>query len=320
MLRFLERFYRDRLLLVALSAIVLTLSLGFFASRPRMYESTGRVWVDAASQGDHQNSHLTPAETAGQTLTEFLHTRAFCLKVAQRRAGSRAGATPIDEDRAFETLGAGTVIGAAGTNVVTIAYRDESPQTAGATARGLIDVYREEVLNEQTQRARTSVTFYEELVRSARADLARADGRISDYLGVSQVLGAPATTPGSDPGAPDVNLMVLQRDDDALHKRMDDLTQKLNTARLDLTVAQQASPQGLRVVDAPPVPRKALSRTKPLLMAGAGGVAAGGAISLMVLVLLVAVDGSLLHADEVEGALGLRLVGVVPHIPAPWPR
>jgi hypothetical protein len=153
-------------------------------------------------------------------------------------------------------------------------------------------------------------------VKSARDELARADGRIADYLGTSGdgSAASAATDPagGSSVPATDVTLMGLQRDDDALRKRSDDLTQKLNQAQLDLTVAQQSAPNGYRVVDQPLVPSKAISRAKPLLIAGVGGLAAGALLSLLVLVALTAADSSLRYPGEVEAALGLRLVGTIP--------
>jgi uncharacterized protein involved in exopolysaccharide biosynthesis len=130
---------------------------------------------------------------------------------------------------------------------------------------------------------------------------------VNSYVGA----GPPAAQPVS---STDVTLTALQRDDETLRKRTDELTQKLNQAQLDLTVAQQSTPNSLRLIDAPLAPQRPVSRTLPLLAAGLGGLAAGGLLSLLVLTALTAADSSLRYAAEVEPALGLRLVGTVPRV------
>jgi uncharacterized protein involved in exopolysaccharide biosynthesis len=320
MLRFLDRFYRVRLLLAAIGAIVLTLSIGFAVSRPRSYEAIARVWVDTSIQGDHATTYVTASEVGDLMLGELLQTRAFCLKVARRsqQASGVTAAGQPDDDQVYQTLSTHFLLSTAGPNVITVSFADGDPRRAAATTQAVVDLFKEQVLGNQADGARATVTFYQQQVKSARDDLARADGRIADYLGgsgdVSAASGYAATntTGGSSGATTDVTLMGLQRDDDALRKQTDDLVQKLNQAQLDLNVAQQSAPNGYRVVDQPIVPRKAVSRTKPLLIAGVGGLGAGALLSLLVLIALTGSDSSLRYSGEVEAALGLRLVGTIP--------
>jgi uncharacterized protein involved in exopolysaccharide biosynthesis len=331
MVRFLDRFYRDRLLLLAMIALALVLSLGLAVAQPRAYESTARVWVDTSIQGDHPDAYITAADAGGRILGELLKTRDFCGKVLSRSRfvttpGRPSGAAACD-DIAYLALSTGVVIGAAGPNVVTVSFRHRSPRMAASTTQAVIDLFKQEVLTGQAQRAQATVGFYEKQVSTARAALSRADARISDYLGTSAdptagSLGAAAPDPGAAQGAtpPDVGLLALQRDDDTLRKQTDDLSQKLNQARLDLTVIQQSTPYGFRVVDPPLAADRPVSRTKPLLMAGVGGLFAGLLLSALILTILTAADTSLRYPNEVEPVLGLRLAGTVPHIAGAWPR
>jgi uncharacterized protein involved in exopolysaccharide biosynthesis len=327
MLRFLDCFYRDRRLLLAMIAIAVVLSVGVVVIQPRVYEATARAWVDASIQGDHPNPYITPADAGNQILGELLRTRAFCVKVGQRSTllpPNPAGHRSTDrgaEDAVYQTLNAQTVLGTAGPNVVTVSFRNRDASLTASTTQAIIDVFKQEVLGGQAQRARATVGFYEQQVKTARDELSRADGRISDYLGTSLDSSGGLTasvTPDLSASAlgstTDVALMALQRDDDAARKRTDDLTLKLNQARLDLTMAQQSTPNGFRVIDAPMTPQRPVSRTKPLLAAGAGGLLAGVLISLLALTALTAVDRSLRYPSEVEPALGLQLVGAVPHV------
>ena len=331
MLRFLDRFYRDRMLLLAIAALTVAVSLGVVLAQARLYESTARVWVDATVEGDHPNPYVSPSDVGTQVLGELLKTRSFAVRVGERSRLSGDVSVPRGggQDRGdvvLQTLTRGVVVTAAGPNVIGVAVRYRDPALAAATAQAIVDLFREQVLGGQVQRATATVTFYERQVRSAQADLAAADARITDYLATSPLpeaapaatVVAPTDSSAPPAGAPvDVTLMALQRQDDAVRKRSDDLSAKLDQARLDLTVLQQSSPSGFRLVDRPTPPSRPVSRLKPLLVAGGGGLAAGLLLSLLALTALTAADSSLRFAAEVEPALGLRLAGTVPHI-APW--
>jgi uncharacterized protein involved in exopolysaccharide biosynthesis len=326
MLRFLDRFYRDRRLLLAMPVIALLISIGFVMRQPRAYEATARVWVDASIQGDHPNPYITPADGGNLMLGETLRTRAFCAGVGSRShliPGPRPTHGPgaqAYEDLAYQALSTRVVLGTAGPNVITVTFRHENPTLAASTTQAVVDRFREEAVSRQAGHARETLNFYQKQVKTAQQELSSADARISDYLGtdLDQSLlnsyvgaGPPAAQPVS---STDVTLTALQRDDETLRKRTDELTQKLNQAQLDLTVAQQSTPNSLRLIDAPLAPQRPVSRTLPLLAAGLGGLAAGGLLSLLVLTALTAADSSLRYAAEVEPALGLRLVGTVPRV------
>jgi uncharacterized protein involved in exopolysaccharide biosynthesis len=327
MLRFLDCFYRDRVLLLAMTAVALILSIGVVAVQPRTYEATARVWVDQSIQGDHPNAYITPADAGNLILGEMLRTRDFCTKVGRRShllppAPGHRSPDRAAEDAVYATLTTAAVLGTAGPNIVTVTFRNRDASLTATTTQAIIDVFKQEILGGQAQRARATVAFYEQQVKSARGELSRADTRITDYVGASLdaaqgALGGSvtpdlsATTVGT---TTDVTLMALQRDDDALRRRTDDLTQKLNQARLDLTMAQQSTPNGLRVIDSPITPQRPVSRTASLLAAGAGGLLAGVLLSLLALTALTAADRSLRYPGEVEAALGLQLVGAVPHV------
>jgi uncharacterized protein involved in exopolysaccharide biosynthesis len=332
MLRYLDRFYRDRVLLLAIAALALVMSVGVVLAQPRVYESTARVWVDTTIEGDHPNSYVSPSDVGSQILGELLKTRSFAMRVGDRSGLGHEVTVPhgTGQDRGdaeLQVLTRSVVVTAAGPNVIGVAVRDRDRGVAAATAQAIVELFRDEVLGSQVRSATATVTFYERQVTSAQADLAAADARINDYVASSPLpaasLPAPAAAPvddstSSQPEIPqDVTLMALQRQDDAARKRSDDLAAKLDQARLDLTVLQQSSPTGFQLVDRPIPPRTPVSRMKPLLVAGGGGLAAGVLLSFLALTALTAADTSLRFAAEVEPALGLRLAGTVPQI-APW--
>jgi hypothetical protein len=158
-------------------------------------------------------------------------------------------------------------------------------------------------------------------VKAVQAELSHADGMVSDYLGGGADPGLAALSPDGAPaqagtaGLPqDVALMALQRADDSVRKRADDAQNKFDQAQLALTMVQQSTPSGFRLVDRPLPPDQPVSRSKQLLAAGVGGVVTGLLLSGLTLTALTAADTSLRYAGEVEAALGLRLVGTVQHL------
>ena len=54
MLRYLEVFYRHRLLLIAPIIIALLASVGFAVTRPRTYEATAQLWFDPLTTSQAQ--------------------------------------------------------------------------------------------------------------------------------------------------------------------------------------------------------------------------------------------------------------------------
>src|SRR4029077_19674934 len=54
MLRYLEVFYRHRLLLIAPIIIALLASVGFAVTRPRTYEATAQLWFDPLTASQAQ--------------------------------------------------------------------------------------------------------------------------------------------------------------------------------------------------------------------------------------------------------------------------
>src|SRR5437588_13108711 len=101
MVRYLETFFRHRLLLTLPIAIAIVGTLGFVAQQPRVYSASVKIWVDRSAYGltATDNAYLTPAQEQAEVITELLRTRAFCLsvgaqgKLTEELRSQAAGAT-----------------------------------------------------------------------------------------------------------------------------------------------------------------------------------------------------------------------------------
>jgi uncharacterized protein involved in exopolysaccharide biosynthesis len=231
------------------------------------------------------------------------------------------------DDLVYQTIGSQLFVLSGGPNVVDVSFQYLTPRVAATTAQAIVDLFRDNVLGGQVDRAKATVKFYGDQVEIARRDLSAQDARLADYLathpdatstGVSADLAAtdqassPLAGTGSPP--PDSGLVQLQHDNAAAHKRFDELLAKHDQSQLELALAQQATPYGVRSIDRPLVPSLPMPRLKLIMTAGLGALVAGLLLSGLALIALTAADSSVRYVGEVEPALGLRLAGSVPFI------
>jgi uncharacterized protein involved in exopolysaccharide biosynthesis len=86
-MRFLDTFFRHRIIAAAPLVLGLAVAIGFVAAQPRVYQSTASLWVSTTVGGSTNNtgSQYVAASTQQKgVLTELLSTREFTLAVAHR--------------------------------------------------------------------------------------------------------------------------------------------------------------------------------------------------------------------------------------------
>ncbi len=340
MLRYLETFYRHRLLVIAPFVVCLCVSLGLVAVQPRSFASVAKIWVDRPllAATVPSNIYMTPADEQTAVLQELLKTRSFCILAAGRgtlpadlqtahaaearglvnRAvsfvqghGTSDAVAPLTQvqldDLVFQTMTRGATVVASGPNIVTVTFQYSDPSVAGVIAQGIIDQYVDEVLGGQRSEAKAAVDFYTAQVASARTDLSAADAKVLSYLDAHPEQRAPNAIP-------DVSLTQLRLDDDQERQRYQSLQAKLDGAELQSAIANQSTPNGFRLIDPPLAPQQPVSRLKLLLEGGGVGLLAGLMLSVLCLVGLTLSDTSIRNAEDVELRTGLRLAGVVPRV------
>lgn len=338
MVRYLETFYRHRLLVIAPLAICLAISLGIVVVQPRVYAATAKIWVDRPllTTSAPVNIYQTPADEQTAVLDELVKTRSFCILAADRgtlpadlqrdhqassndpinRAlsvipGQHASSSPYTQDQlddlVFQTMSHNTTVAASGPNIVTVTFQYAHAGVAAATVQGIIDQYVDEVLIGQRAEAKAAVDFYTGQLASARTDLTAADNKVLAYLDAhpDQRLAT---------AIPDATLSQLKLDDDQARQRYQALQTKLDDSELQAAIVQHAAPNGFRLIDAPLSPTAPVSRFKLLLEGGGAGLGAGLMLSLLCLIGLTLLDTSIRSAQDVEASIGHRLVGVVPKV------
>lgn len=338
MVRYLETFYRHRLLVIAPLVICALISLGFVTVQPGVFAATAKIWVDRPllAATTPSNIYQTPADEQAAVLEELIKTRSFCILAAARgtlpgdlqQENSAAAHEPINralsllpgqtsrsatlnqerlDDLVFQTISHGTTVLASGPNIVAVTFQYGHAGVAAATARGIIDQYVDEVLGGQRSDAKAAVDFYAAQLKSARTDLAGADTKVLNYLDAHPEQRLPTAIP-------DASLSQLKLDDDQARQRYQTLQSKLDQAELSAAIAQETTPNGFRLIDAPLTPNAPVSRVKLYLQGGGAGLGAGLMLSVLCLIALTLLDTSIRSAQDVETNIRYRLVGVVPRI------
>ncbi len=336
MIRYLETFYRHRLILVAPVALVFLISVSVVYLQPRAYDATAKLWVDKDLLGTTavDTSFSAPADTQVAVLQELLKTRSFAVKVAARgqlvatllsRRAAAAG-DPVSQlsnavqgksvsngpltkeqqdDLVFAAITVAAKADSSGPNIVTVTYRDADPDVAAAMAQGIVDQFIVDLLSNQRAQASTAADFYTGQVKTAEVDLSAKDAAVYNYLSAHPELQLATAIP-------DLTVSQLRRDDDLARTRYESMLAKLDGANLQTQLANAPSPSGLRVIDPALSPRKPVSRTTQLLEAGGAGLISGLGLMLLCLVVLTLADTSLRHPAEVETMTGLTVAGEIP--------
>ena len=337
MVRYLETFFRHRVLVVAPLVICLAISLAIVAIQPRSYASSAKIWVDRPllTATTPSNIYQTPADEQTAVLSELVKARSFCVLAAVRgplpanlqQASKVAARQPIPrvlaklqgqhstgtltsdqlDSLVFQTISQNTTVLASGPNIVTITFTYANPDVAAATVQGIIDQYVDEVLKGQRAEAQGSVDFYTAQLASARTDLSAADTKVLQYLDAHPDQKLPTAIP-------DASLSQLKLDDDEARTRYQTLQTDLDNAELQAAITQESTPNGFRMIDPPLAPNSPVSRLKLLLEGGGAGAGSGLLISLLCLIGLTLLDTSIRSPQDVETAIGYRLVGSVPRI------
>jgi uncharacterized protein involved in exopolysaccharide biosynthesis len=305
MVRYLEAFYRHRILLLAPIVLAVAASLGWTVAQPRLYEATARIWVDASStptgQSASWNQYTAPSDAQAAVIKELLQTTSFSAKVGRRgplaqylenspnayngtlstitgplySLGSTPGPASTDQMDGMlaSTLSNRANVIPVGPQVLSITFDAPNPVVAAGTARAIVDEFFDEMRALRNAAAQSTVDFY-----------------------AAQVKNEPKPSPNDALG----------------QQRYASLQDKLDAARLDLAAQTQPGAGGFRLIDAPAVPSQAKGLRKALLFAGIAGLVIGVSLALLALMLLTWSDTSLQMPEEVEKSLGRRVIGVVP--------
>jgi uncharacterized protein involved in exopolysaccharide biosynthesis len=308
--RYLETFYRHRLLMLMPILLALVGSLVLVVVQPRMYQATANLWFDASPLADSSaaNPYVAPADAQAAVLHELLQTRAFSLSVAHqgplaeylaRNGGSPfsdplsavsgllgkgangTGATPQQrlDDLILQTINQRESVAPVGPHVLGVSFSAPDPVVAQGTVQAIVDEFFGQISATRRAQAQAAVDFYNQQLRST------AKPALTDRLALDQYSA---------------------------------LLQKLNDAQLSLAAQDQAGASGYRLVDKAQIPDRPVSRLKLLLLGTMGGLVAGLVLSTISLMLLTWADRTVRRGADIESLMGRRAVSAIPRVRKGW--
>ena len=305
MVRYLETFFRNRMLLLAPVILALLATLGYAMSQPRLYQASAKLWFDGSvSAVDYLNAstpYTAPANLQQSVLLELLQTRTFAHQVGYSGplasylvatpdaysnrlspsvliAGVVSQSSPrqtSDEIDALlvDTLSKHAAVGVVGPQVLNVTFDAPDPRVAASTTQALVDAFFAQIQTTQLVPAQAAVDFYEQQI---------------------------AQQPKAKPG------------DDVAKTQLASLQDKLDQARLHLAAVKLPGTGGYHVVDAPIVPTHPKSLRRALSIAGGAGLAIGTSVALLLLLMLTWSDRTLRAPQDAQAMLGRKVVGTIP--------
>jgi uncharacterized protein involved in exopolysaccharide biosynthesis len=316
--RFLEVIFRRPLLLLLLLVLLPLMSLAIAYVLPRSYQSTASLWAlhryaVIGASGPESDLQSTPAETQATTLTELLQARAFALSVAKATslpstlaANVQADPQALD-DALYTEISKNVVVGAQGYNLFVITYTNANPQVTQQVIQAVIQ-------NFGLQTQGFSVVEGQHLLEGLQTELAKAkqDAATAAAADSKYISNHPSLTKADLLSDPQYGLLHAQT--------LQDQATLTNIQTNIATISQEISAQGagsdnlFKVLDAPALPDRPVSRLKTLLLGG--GVGLGIAVLACILYVLIAIrrDRTVYTPLDLQKVTALPVIMQIPHL------
>jgi uncharacterized protein involved in exopolysaccharide biosynthesis len=312
--RYIETFFRHKLLLVTPLVLTLLLSVWYVKQQPTTYTTSMRVWFDNQLPGpgylDPTGSNgPAPASTAQTLLGQLLSTHDFLVKAAQR--GPLADYIRTSKDpAAAENVVAGTIGSsvsalAVGPQVLAVAMNSGDPVFAQKQLGAVVDEYFDYAKTLRGSREQALVDYYKPRLDAASQTLQNAQAAQIAYVQTHPTAGT-AGTPDPTYAALTSAVTSAQNDFNTVNQNYTQADQALTTEQ-----AQVSS----HVIDPPGVPT-ASSKKKAAIFAGGAGVFFGVLVGLLGLIALTAADTAARRREDVETTTGdLQVVATIAEFP-----
>jgi uncharacterized protein involved in exopolysaccharide biosynthesis len=298
-------FRRWWLLLLPIIAVPL-LVMALTAKSP-VYASAATIWIsrppgiDAGALSSSASPYLTPAQTEAQVFNDLMQSESFRNAVAARvpELGAESG----------DVVAKDVTVSALGTNLVGILAKSASPAIAQGLANGIIAEYAARSAAANQLQSSSLVTYYQEQLTPAQAELAKRQTALTNYL--------QGSTKTADQRAADPQYLQLSQSVDTQNTLVSGITQSLQTAQLGAASAPNSQAALFNVMDQPKLPD---SSVKTALTKRIGYPFAGLVLGLIISAAYVyasyRADHTLRSSQDLVG-LQLPGLGFVPELTAP---
>ncbi|MBA2286914.1 MAG: hypothetical protein H0W02_15690 [Ktedonobacteraceae bacterium] len=291
MLRVLEVVFRHPIDLLVLIVVLPVLGLAVGYLLPRSYQTTASLWAlrrytVIGATGPETNLLATPSATQATALTELLQSRDFALTVARESnlastLDANVQADPQLRDvTMFNDISQHVQVAAQGYNLYVLSYTQRNPKIAQQVVAAVIRNYGLQSQSFSVVEGHRLLDSYQTQQAKAQHDVDSAVAAEASYIAAHSKLSRIDLL--SDP-----QYSLLHAQTQQAQTTLANIQTKIDTLNQDLNSQGTTADSLFKVLDAPLVAAKPVSRTKELLIAG--GVGLGVALLACIVYVLILV-------------------------------
>ncbi|MFI5273481.1 MAG: hypothetical protein ACHQ4H_10665 [Ktedonobacterales bacterium] len=318
MRRTLEALFRRPGRIICLIVLVPAIVVLVAYLLPRSYQAQASLWAlrryeIIGATGAETDLLSTPAQTQATALTELLQTRAFAVAVANT---AQLGATlppsvqsdpQARDDALYLAVSTRVVATAEGYNLFTVTYIDKSPVIAQAVVQAVVSDYSEQSQGLSVVEGQNLLAAYQgQLVEGQKAAAGAAQAE-ANYIAAH-----PQESHTDLLNDPQYNLLHAQTMQ--AQATLASLQGEIATLNQEIGLQSSTTNSLFSVQDQPMVPDRPVSRTKTLIVAGAGGLGGALVICAIYLALLVRRDRTLRTPMDVRRVTALPVLVQLPKL------
>lgn len=315
-----EILFRHIVLLALPFVVIVPLTVLYtLHTRRAQWESVASAWVTQPSPiytEDRLGS--TPAPNQASLLQSLLTTRTFATAVLRQTPLASQLDGGAKENAAIARLQKAITVSPTGNEIVTVRVRGDTPDLAYAIAQAVLTTFADQVAQESTAVAQTSVALQENAYNKANAQYTASLNALASYIAQHPELADPSKPlpPNTDPT---YERLLAQANSD--QQAYNEAKLRYEQAKQQAQAGSTALPYTFSVIDPPrkpvePVPVKKTTLLKlPLI-----GLAFALMLSGLTAAYLVLSDRRIFTAADLREATGLAVLGTLPDLAARWRR
>lgn len=302
------------LVLVVLPVIGLSIALVL----PRTYQVEATLYAlnrygVIADTGIESNLLATPAETQATALTELLQTRAFSLDVAKSTdlpntlPSSVRADQQLSDDALFAEISKHVVVGAQGYSLFVITYTNTRATIAQQVVAAVIREFGQQSAGFSAVEGQRLLNAYNSQLDSAQKAVNAAVQAENQYI---------ASHPNESRSdlINDAQYALLHAQTQEAQATLLGLRTKIASLQSEIAIQAGGADALYKVIDAPQVPERPVSRMKTFLMAGGGGLALALIACAIYLALLVRRDRALYTPLDIKRVAALPVLAQMPAV------
>jgi hypothetical protein len=314
--RVFEALFRHKLLIVLPVFIILPITI-MLATRPRpqSWQTFATIWVDEY-QPLYEDARLgnAPAFSTAQLLQNFLGTYSFSSKVISDTPGlADLFADPATEAQAMDIFEKSFRVWTTSNDFVVIAATTPTPELGYDLIQALLVHYQAELEARNQTQLDVALSYYGAELQKAEQAMEKSREDLATYLQTNPAMARGAADAGALMTARDATLGKLESRLRLDEQTYDRVRSKYDEIQADAKTGAQGRPLAFTIVDEPRTPTAPLRQSRMgLIKLPFIGLVMSLILSSVIAVVLVVTSHSVMGKNDLEGALGVPVLGEIP--------